>query len=172
MRFYRLVLLFCIAILFLPAYATMGPPEGPGSDPVGLNDTQIDETEAILEEFGEGWIYIYFPGVGIFSLTDVTTEGTDGWTVLQAFGGSLNDFVYLPMMTPAPTAESGGIVVFMPRADGCGGDFNNDGSVNLFDLYDYVRAYGSEDDSADLNNDAQINYFDLMVFLGNFASGC
>jgi hypothetical protein len=159
-------------ILTLPAIAYLDVGGRSGSEPSALIGTRLENTESIDEEFGKGWIYINFPGIGVYTLGEVTTEGTEAWGILQGFGGQLNGFQYIPLMTSAPSLDSGGIVLFMPPAQGCGGDFNNDGSVDFFDVLSFISAFDSESPDADLNSDNQINYIDLILFLGYFSSGC
>jgi len=59
------------------------------------------------------------------------------------------------------------------HGNSCDGDFNNDCSTNIFDLFDFKEAFGdpSADAQFDLNSTGgpvQVNIFDLFVFKGLF----
>ncbi|MEX0877064.1 MAG: GC-type dockerin domain-anchored protein [Phycisphaerales bacterium] len=54
----------------------------------------------------------------------------------------------------------------------CPGDFNDDGSLNFFDLSGFLSAFNSQDLKADLNGDGVLNFFDLSEFLSRFSQGC
>lgn len=54
----------------------------------------------------------------------------------------------------------------------CPGDFNTDGSLNFFDISDFLGAFNSGDPAADFNGDGGMNFFDVSDFLGAFSAGC
>ena len=147
---------------------------GQGSDPAAQDQGSSDlgNDGPTLAPFGNDWLYVAFPGFGTFTLEEVQTKDTDGWRILQGFGGSIEDFQPIPLMTPAPTQESGAIIIFMPTSQSCGGDFNSDGAVDLFDVLMFIAAFETGHPSADLDADGEITFFDLIVFIGRFSSGC
>ncbi|MCC5824154.1 MAG: hypothetical protein LAT64_11385 [Phycisphaerales bacterium] len=56
---------------------------------------------------------------------------------------------------------------------GCLADFNRDGTVNFFDLSDFLAAFQAQDPAADLAAPIGVfNFFDLAVFLDAFQQGC
>jgi len=124
--------------------------------------------------FGDGWIYVYFPGFGTFSLGDSTTEGTFAHAIFEAFGGSFDGFDYVLMKTHAPSDINGGVIVFMPRIDGdsCIADFNDDGVVDLYDVFGFLEAFEAEDADADIDSNGGVDVFDLLRFLGGYTTGC
>jgi hypothetical protein len=54
----------------------------------------------------------------------------------------------------------------------CPADFNEDGTVNSQDFFDFLTAFFAEDPSADFNMDQVINSQDFFDFLGAFFKGC
>lgn len=54
----------------------------------------------------------------------------------------------------------------------CPADFNNDSSLNFFDISAFLSAYTDQDPAADLNGDGVLNFFDLSAFLSQFTQGC
>jgi len=124
--------------------------------------------------FGDGWIYVNFPGFGTFSLGDSTTEGTFAYDLFQAFGGSFDGFEYVLMKTFSPSDINGGVIVFMPTIDAgtCIADFNSDGAVDLFDIFDFLDSFDDEDPATDIDLNGEIDVFDLLGFLGGYSVGC
>jgi hypothetical protein len=54
----------------------------------------------------------------------------------------------------------------------CGGDFNNDGTVNTQDMLAFLNAWAAGDASADINGDGEVNTQDVIAFLNLWAAGC
>ena len=54
----------------------------------------------------------------------------------------------------------------------CPGDFNGDGSLDFFDISDFISAFNSGDLSADFDGDGNLNFFDVSDFLAAFSAGC
>lgn len=160
-------------LLFLPLLGagSITGPDGSGND--NWNNASNDDLNAV-GSFGDGWIYVYFPGFGNFSLGDSTTEGTFAFDLFQAYGGSFDEFEYVLMKTFSPSDHNGGVIVFMPRIDDsvCVADFNSDGVLDLFDVLDFLEAYDAEDLDADIDQSGSVDVFDLFGFLGGFSVGC
>lgn len=55
---------------------------------------------------------------------------------------------------------------------GCRADFNGDGSLNFFDISDFLTAFSAMDPAADFTGDGAFNFFDISTFLSEFATGC
>ncbi len=54
----------------------------------------------------------------------------------------------------------------------CAADWNNDGSVNFFDVQAFLGAFSSGDMATDLTGEGTLDFFDVQAFLGLFAAGC
>ncbi len=55
---------------------------------------------------------------------------------------------------------------------GCRADINGDGSLNFFDISDFLTAFSVMDPIADFTGDGAFNFFDISTFLSEFAAGC
>jgi len=76
-----------------------------------------------------------------------------------------------PTVTGADPGEIYRIAPF-PAKD-CGpADRNGDGSVDFFDVQDFLNAFAAEDQSADIIDDDQWDFFDVQAYLNLFAQGC
>ena len=51
-------------------------------------------------------------------------------------------------------------------------DFNADGTLDFFDVTQFIEAFNSQDASADMNDDGVFNFFDISAFLIAYAEGC
>ncbi len=54
----------------------------------------------------------------------------------------------------------------------CIADLNTDGTLNFFDVAEFIAAFTSEDPLADLESDGVFNFFDVAAFIGAYNSGC
>jgi hypothetical protein len=63
-------------------------------------------------------------------------------------------------------------VIGVVAAPGCAADFNNDGSLNSRDFFDFVDAFFAGDPRADFNGDGNVNSQDFFDFLTAFFAGC
>lgn len=54
----------------------------------------------------------------------------------------------------------------------CVADWNNDDSLDFFDVQQYLGAFSAMDPQADLVDDDVFNFFDVQAFLGLFSMGC
>ena len=58
-------------------------------------------------------------------------------------------------------------------ATGCAADYNRDSQVNIFDIIDFVAAYGRNDSDADMALPlGTFNFFDVAEFIEIFGQGC
>lgn len=74
-------------------------------------------------------------------------------------------------------ADSPFASAWMVRATGepaqsCAVDFNNDGSLDFFDVSLFLSAYSSGDLLADLTGNGTLDFFDVSAFLTQFSLGC
>jgi len=51
-------------------------------------------------------------------------------------------------------------------------DFNNDGTLDFFDISAFLTLFSNNDPQADITNDNQFDFFDISAFLSAFSSGC
>ncbi len=51
-------------------------------------------------------------------------------------------------------------------------DINSDGTLNFFDISDFLDAFGNEDPIADFTGNGTFNFFDISEFLTEFGAGC
>ncbi len=54
----------------------------------------------------------------------------------------------------------------------CVADWNDDGTLDFFDVQAFLGAFSAHDAAADLNEDGSFDFFDVQVFLAAFSAGC
>jgi hypothetical protein len=54
----------------------------------------------------------------------------------------------------------------------CPPDFNDDNTLNFFDVSAFIQAFNTGEPRADFNLDGQINFFDVSEFIAAFNAGC
>lgn len=54
----------------------------------------------------------------------------------------------------------------------CVADFNGDGTLDIFDVFNFLDAFNSGQGAADLNNDGVWDIFDVFIYLDLFNAGC
>lgn len=103
----------------------------------------------------------FTPGFGITSFG----EDEDGELYFTRSSG-----VYKITNPSAPDENDNGI----PDAceDGCPADLDGNGSLDFFDLSQYLTDFGNEETSADLDMNGSWDFFDLSAYLGLFGKGC
>jgi hypothetical protein len=57
-------------------------------------------------------------------------------------------------------------------AEGCPGDFNADGNLDILDFVAFQNAFTDADPSADCNEDGMLNILDFVCFQNLFQQGC
>ena len=62
-------------------------------------------------------------------------------------------------------------VEYLGCPDGNPADFNNDGTLNFFDISAFIAALSNQEPEADFNNDGRWNFFDISAFLTAYANG-
>lgn len=58
------------------------------------------------------------------------------------------------------------------RCTPCRPDFDNNGTLNIFDILAFFAAFGAANPAADINNDGLFNIFDILDFFALFGNGC
>ncbi len=100
---------------------------------------------------------IYLPAIGInlagWNLTSASDVSDDGMTI-------------------AGYGIHNGVTEAWVATLGCRSDFNADGTVDIFDYFDFVAAFAAEETAADFNNDGLVDFFDYLDFLLPFSTGC
>lgn len=56
--------------------------------------------------------------------------------------------------------------------DPCPADRNGDGSLDFFDIQDFLNDFTAQDASADMNSDGSWDFFDVQSYLNLFSDGC
>ncbi len=64
------------------------------------------------------------------------------------------------------------IVVLRVTSQSCPVDYDNNGTLNFFDVSAFLNAFSSQDPIADFTNDGIYNFFDISIFLQLFSDGC
>ncbi|MFG0314831.1 MAG: GC-type dockerin domain-anchored protein, partial [Phycisphaerales bacterium] len=54
----------------------------------------------------------------------------------------------------------------------CAIDYNNDGTLDFFDVTAFITAFNDMHPAADINNDNEFNFFDITAFIVAFQNGC
>lgn len=54
----------------------------------------------------------------------------------------------------------------------CPADLTGDGTLDFFDISDFLAAFASSDPAADFNDDGNIDFFDVSDYLQAFNAGC
>lgn len=123
------------------------------------------------ESAGSGSAYIYdLSDIGQYDkyLPAVSTNGArfgvsvamdDGTVIVGAAGDqSLSGY--------------GTAYIFAPPPPPCPQDFNDDGTLNIFDVSAFLSAFSDNTPQGDFNNDSRWNFFDISTYLIAYTSGC
>ncbi len=65
-----------------------------------------------------------------------------------------------------------GVFVATPNTNICIADFNNDGTLDFFDISAFVSSFVAMETQADLNDDGLYNFFDVSAFVSAYTTGC
>jgi len=72
-----------------------------------------------------------------------------------------------------PNTSNNSIAGLLPiTVSDCVADFNGDGTLDVFDVFDFLDAFNLHRPTADLNNDGVYDIFDVFIFLDLFNAGC
>jgi len=104
------------------------------------------------------------------------TTGTILASALAAGGNVVGNGKADPTGVPIPGMfefrPSGMIVIIPPGGTACPADFNQDGSLGVQDIFDFLAAYFTNDPRADVNFSGTINVQDIFDFLIAYFGGC
>jgi FG-GAP repeat len=67
---------------------------------------------------------------------------------------------------------SGAAYIFDINNALCPADFTEDGTLDIADVFAFIKAINAQDPRADFTNDSRWNYFDISAFLQSFLAGC
>ena len=98
--------------------------------------------------FGQTWDIISGPTTGTFS--EVITATAPFGQVYRAIYENSRVYVILT----------------------CDADLSGDGTIDFFDVSEFLSYFSSQDVRGDLNNDGAFNFFDISVFLQLYSQGC
>lgn len=131
-----------------------------------------------LNDDGDAVLYYYttasgvdFTDEGYFGLGALIDPSQGAWFV-QPAGGAINNAHQI--LTSARNGLNGpiGAVRLTPIGGGCTPDFNGDGTLDFFDVQEFLSLFAAGDASADLTGDSTLDFFDVQAFLAAFAAGC
>jgi len=118
----------------------------------------------------EGW-----SGTGTFTLSRPIEELIGGkWSsptfyTASTYDGISADEIVIGTINPNKSFITVTVAFNTPE---CQADMNDDGSLNFFDVSEFLNAFAAGDAAADFNSDGQFNFFDVSEFLNAFSSGC
>jgi outer membrane protein assembly factor BamB len=140
----------------------------------------LDGTTALIGSYradipgfyaGSAYVFDVTTGAQLFKL-----RASDG-DEFDEFGNSveLTDsyFVVGAHENDDAGSNSGSAYIFVPLpGDGCPGDLNDDGAINLGDLNQVLGSFGQDANCGDTNGDGQVDLADLNLVLANFGTSC
>ncbi|MDF1810254.1 MAG: GC-type dockerin domain-anchored protein [Phycisphaerales bacterium] len=68
--------------------------------------------------------------------------------------------------------NAGAAYVFSVPDGICPADLTDDGTLNFFDVSEFLIAFSLKEPIGDYNNDGSFDFFDISAFLADFANGC
>jgi hypothetical protein len=124
--------------------------------------------EADPSGHGEGRVYLGSAvvttdsaGEAPFAVDLDASEIEDGWIATATATDTAT----------AETSEFGPALSFSVSQP-CLADFNADGTVNFFDIADFIDAFNTQDPATDLDDNGQSNFFDVAAFIDAYNAGC
>lgn len=66
----------------------------------------------------------------------------------------------------------GSAYIYELSCSDCPADFTGDGTLDFFDISEFLTAFGNQDPIADFNTDGSFDFFDMSEFLTAFGAGC
>lgn len=112
---------------------------------------------------GNGFEIVTYSVVG-----STGTQESGEWNVFSAVGQPV---VSGDVMGGGFSITSG----FPPNSGGeaqCLADINDDGSLNFFDISEFISAFSEQLPIADFNEDGAYNFLDISTFISLYSMGC
>jgi hypothetical protein len=102
------------------------------------------------------------------AINTATPAGTGYGSGLENADGSQS------VVVPLASVVSNGSLLFTPTPDPCfcPGDFNQNGTVSVQDIFDFLAAYFSGNPAADVNNSGGVTVQDIFDFLAFYFTPC
>lgn len=110
-----------------------------------------------------GWV-----GTGSFTTT-TTFNDLNGEIAGGLWGFELQSINDPPAYSGSFSADTRWEIDIIPV---CHADFNEDGSVSVQDIFDFLAAYFTNDPTADINNSEDVTVQDIFDFLSLYFAGC
>lgn len=111
-----------------------------------------------------------------------TVNDSSGWNTVEfrvSDHASITDqmvFRFSVQDTPNNSITESGVDAFrifdILCGSGCPADFDGSGTLDFFDVSDFVNAFGNQNPDADFNDDGNIDFFDVSDFINAFNAGC
>lgn len=131
-----------------------------------------------INDHGDAIFYYYtttsgvdFTDEGYFGIGALIDPSQGAWFV-QYGGGAINN--QHQILTSARNGPNGpiGAIRLTPIGGGCTPDLNADGTLDFFDVQQFLALFAGGDPSTDLTGDGALDFFDVQSFLSAFAAGC
>ncbi|MCA9303762.1 MAG: hypothetical protein KC996_06540 [Phycisphaerales bacterium] len=104
----------------------------------------------------EGWDEFSYPG-GFYD----ATYWMGGFSCNSDGNGDINAYSQIALTMYGPE-----------NSICCPADFNCDGVIDIFDVFEYLDAFNAGDSAADFTNDGQLDIFDVFTFIDTYNAGC
>lgn len=138
------------------------------SEPSAINSHGVVVGQAIVNDDWRAWIWTEQDGIA--DLNDIADGLPPDFAIVDSIGINDNGWIIARGHYGVWSPERA--VVLIPRQADCVGDFNDDGTLNFFDVQEFLGAFDASDPSADLTADGAFNFFDVQAYLQAFAAGC
>lgn len=152
---------------FVPEIVKDGAVSGPAYTLPGLG---------FFNTFQPTWEFYTVVG-GFFSLSAWSATESDGLAFVPAVSASYNphdaSFSVIGQAATGSTSSTRGVWLFIPAADDCAADLNDDGALDFFDLSQFLDYFAALDPRADLAEpEGTFDFFDVSAYLAAFSAGC
>ncbi len=140
------------------AYVVYGRPLGDPFPAVLFNNSLDGSNGFRLDGISPGDA-IGYPISGNVIIGDFNADGVD-------------DLVICASRADPNGSNSGEIYIVYGRNTVCAADYNNDGSLDFFDVQAFLADFAIQNPLADINGDGSFDFFDIQAFLNLFVDGC
>ncbi len=132
-----------------------------------------------LNDHGDALLYYYqttsgvhFTDHGYFGLGALIDPSQGSWFVQYGGANAINNSHQI--VAAARNGFNGpiGAIRMTPIDNGCAADLTADGTLDFFDVQQFLSLFAAGDTSADLTGEGSLDFFDVQSFLAAFAAGC
>ncbi len=118
-----------------------------------------------------------YTAVGMVTIKVPSANGAEpGWDIYNnGYNGTFgfDDFICNDGTGDTYNLGQADITMFGPSGTtDCPADFNNDGIVDILDVFAFLAAYNAADPAADLTGDGVVDILDVFAFLASYNAGC